>query len=93
MRVRYVIATVIEVSESYTALHIVKECQGACRSTWYLSKRTFRGAIDDPEGGPFDDQALVFHEFFPFYDGATPDYIASKGGKVICSKEYLTQVQ
>lgn len=90
MRVRYVLATVIELSESYAALHIVKECQGDCRSNYYLNKRQFRGVVDDPEGGPMDDQDLVFHEFYPFYGGETPAYIASKGGKTIMSLEYLT---
>lgn len=92
MRVRYILATVIEVSESYAAIHLVKECVGACRSTWYLNKRNFRGVIDDPEEGHLDGQELVFHEFYPFSGGSTPAYVASKGGKTIISLKYLTQV-
>lgn len=92
MRVRYVIATVIEVSESYPAMHIVKECQGDCKSSWYLNKRTYRGEMDDPDGGPLDAQGLLFHEFYPFEGGETPLYTASKSGRTIMSLAYLTQV-
>lgn len=81
MTVRALDAVAHTVGHSFAAKHVTKRCVGACKSTWYLNKRTFREELGE--------DGLTTHSFYPWYEGE-PEWIASKSGKVIISTRLLT---
>ena len=69
------------IGRSFAAKHVTKRCVGACKSVFYLNKRTHHEEVGE--------DGLRTHTFYPWVDGE-PEWIASKSGKIVISTSLLT---